>query len=410
MSQPALTLITDARLCLPDGTERQGTVLLENGIIRSITPDPPVALLLNHEDVEVINASEKYLTPGLIELHFNGALGCDLNRTNIASVQKLLGRLPEYGITSALLTAITAPLTDMLSAIHVLAAVVHHQSPQHCQPLGIHLEGPFINPQYRGAHPTADIRPFNREELEVLLSPMTRMITLAPELPSAEHAIRLLVEHGIRVTMGHSNADTQQARQAVDLGINSVTHLFNAMRPFHHRDPGLVVTALNDDRLYTQVIGDGAHVHPDVIRTVLRSKPLEKFLLTSDASPAAALPEGAQLEFGGQQVTVTKQKTINTEGVLAGSSQLVTDCVRNFVRWGLTDFATAIRFATANVANFLGEGDRGRLQEGQRADLVLWNAKTLAIESTWIQGELTYQKPIPERTPAEVKAKKNFKN
>jgi N-acetylglucosamine-6-phosphate deacetylase len=393
MTQPVLTLITDARLCLPDGTERQGSVLLEEGVIRSVTPEPPASLLLNRDDIEVLNASGKYLSPGLIELHFNGALGCDLNRTSIAAIQTLLGKLPAYGITSAVLTAITAPLTEMLAAVHVLAAVVHHQSPKHCEPLGIHLEGPFISSQYRGAHPAQDIRSLNREELEVLLSPMTRMVTLAPELPSADHAIRLLVEKHIRVSMGHSNATSQEARHAVDLGISSVTHLFNAMRPFHHREPGLIATALNDDRVYTQIIGDGFHVHPDVLRTVLRSKSLEKVLLTSDASPAAALPEGSHLQFGGQEITVTRQQAINVDGILAGSSLLVSDCVRNFVRWGLTDFATAIRLATSNIADFLGEQEIGRLQEGHRADLVLWNAKTLAIETTWIRGQVVYQRP-----------------
>jgi len=403
MTAPALTLISNARLCLPNGTERQGSVLLENGVIHSITPEPPASVLLNHDNVDIIDGTEKYLSPGLIELHFNGALGCDLNRTNIAAVQKLLSQLPQYGITAAVLTAITAPLTDMLSAIHVLAAVIHHRSPNHCEPLGIHLEGPFISPHFYGAHPKDDIRPINREELEVLLSPRTRMLTLAPELPLAEHAIRMLTEKGIRVSMGHSNATSQEARHGTDLGASCVTHLFNAMRPFHHREPGLITAALNDDRLFVQMIGDGAHIHPDVLRLVLKCKPLEKILLTSDASPAAALPEGAHLQFGGQEVTVNHQKAINVDGVLAGSSQLVTTCVRNLVRWGLTDFATAIRFATANVANFLDEKDIGRIQEGHRANLVLWDAKTLAIDTTFIDGKPVYQRnPQNTLSPASI--------
>jgi N-acetylglucosamine-6-phosphate deacetylase len=399
LNHSALTIITGATLVHPDGGQSEGSVLIENGRVRSITPDPPAGLLLSREDVEVFSGEGCYLTPGLIELHFNGALGCDLNRSNIGAIRELLGCLPEYGVTSVVLTAITAPLTDLLSTIHTLSEVVHHKTALQCRPLGLHLEGPFISPLYRGAHPAGAVRPFNLEELSLLLSPMTRMVTIAPEVDPTGEGIRLMAERGIRVSMGHSNATFEDVQRGVDAGISSATHLFNAMRPLHQREPGLIATALADDRIYAQVIGDGAHVHPEAVKMVFRTKPPGRMLLTSDASPTAGMPEGSQVYFGGQTVTVQKQRTINREGVLAGSSQLIPDCVRNLVRWGIADFPAAIRTATANPAEFLGETRLGRLEVDCLADLVLWNRETLAVDTTFIQGKPIYQRQREAVTP-----------
>lgn len=397
MNNPALKIITGATLVHPEGSQSEGTLLIEGNRIRAITADPPGALLLNQENVEVFSGAGCYLTPGLIELHFNGALGCNLNQTTIGEVQNLLRQLPAYGITSALLTVITAPLTDMLSAIHTLEEVIHHKTPFQCRPLGLHLEGPFISPAFRGTHPTADIRPYSWEELSLLLSPMTKMVTFAPEKDPTGEAIQAMVQRGIRVSMGHSSATCAETQFAVEQGASSVTHLFNAMRPFHHREPGLIASALSDDRIYTQLIGDGAHVHPEAIKMTLCAKPANRILLTSDASPAAGMQEGSQVRFANQTITVQKQQTINQEGVLAGSSQLIPDCVRNLVRWHFNDFPGAIRFATINPANFLGEYQLGRLEVGSLADVVLWNKQTLEAETTFINGQVVYQR---SHTPA----------
>jgi N-acetylglucosamine-6-phosphate deacetylase len=392
LNDSSLKIITGATLVHPEGSQSEGTLLIEGNRIRSITANPPGSLLLNQENVEVFSGNGYYLTPGLIELHFNGALGCNLNQTTIGEVQDLLQKLPAFGITSTLLTVITAPLTDMLSAIHTLEEVIHHKTAYQCRPLGLHLEGPFISPQYRGTHPLADIRPGNLDELKLLLSPMTKMVTLAPETDPTGEGIRLMCRNGIRVSMGHSNATYNEVKRAVEFGVSSATHIFNAMRPFHHREPGLIATALADDRIYAQIIGDGAHVHPEGVKMVMSAKPADRVLLTSDASPAAGMPEGSHVRFAGQTITVQKQQTINQEGVLAGSSQLITDCVKNLVRWQFTDFPGAVRLATVNPANFLGEYQLGRLEVGCLADLVLWNKQTLAVEATFINGHIAYQR------------------
>ncbi len=394
MNNTTMKIITGATLVHPSGHQSEGALLIEGNRIRSISAEAPGSLLLNQENVEIISGAGCYLTPGLIELHFNGALGCNLNQTTIGEVQNLLRQLPAFGITSVLFTLITSPLTDTLSAIQTLEEVIHHKAPFQCRPLGIHLEGPFINPAHKGTHPVQEIRPMDLDELNVLLSPMTRMVTLAPEQDTSGQAISILKSRGIRASIGHSNATYQQTLQAIQQGANSVTHLYNAMRPFHHREPGIIGPALTRDELYVQFIGDGVHLHPETIQIILRNKRPGHILLTSDASPLAGLPEGVHGNFSLQDVQVKGNQVLNQEGGLAGSSKLVTDCLRNLVRWQLVPFSQAIQYATANPANFLDEPALGRLEPGGMADLVLWNKETLAVESTLINGQMVYQRSV----------------
>lgn len=395
-----MKILTGATLVLPQGQQTEGTLVIEGNRIRAITTEPPGALLLNQENVEIISGQGCYATPGLLELHFNGALGCDLSHASITEVQTLLKKLPAYGITGVLFTLITAPLTDTLSAIHTLEEVIHYKTPDHCRPLGLHLEGPFINPQFRGTHPPQDIRPVDLDELNVLLSPMLKMVTLAPEMDHMGQAIRFLKERGVRISIGHTNATEEEVDRAIEQGASSVTHLFNAMRPFHHRSPGVVGPALCDDRLYVQAISDGVHLHPDAIKLILRAKRPSHVLLTSDASPLAGLEEGSQGDFFKQHVVIRNQQAVNEEGHLAGSSKMISECVKNLVSWHLTGFSDAIQFATLNPATFLGMNDLGRLEPGCLADVVLWNKQTLDVETTILNGQVVYQKnsePVSHR-------------
>jgi N-acetylglucosamine-6-phosphate deacetylase len=392
MNSDTMKIITGATLIHPNGQQAEGSLLIEGNRIRAISQEAPGSLLLNQENVEVFSGAGCYLTPGLIELHFNGALGCNLNQTSITEVQSLLKKLPAFGITSVLFTLITGAMTDMLSAIHTLEEVMHHKNPYHCRPLGIHLEGPFINPAYRGTHPAHDIRPANPEDLNILFSPQTKMITLAPELDASGQLIPWLRQQGILVSIGHSNATYQQAIQSFQQGANSVTHLYNAMRPIHHREPGIIGAALCEDDIFVQFIADGAHVHPEAIRIMLKMKPRSRVLLTSDASPLAGLENGSKGSFSQQTVTVRGNQVINQEGGLAGSGKLINDCVKNMVQWQLCEFGDAIQYASFNPAIFLNEEAIGRLEPGCLADLVLWNKETLAVETTFINGEAVYQR------------------
>ncbi len=394
-----MKIITGATLIHPNGQQSESTLLIEGNRIRAISQEAPGSLLLNQENVEVFSGSGCYLTPGLVELHFNGALGCNLNQTTISEVQSLLQKLPAFGITSAILTVITGPLTDMISAIHTLEEVIHHKNPYQCRPLGIHLEGPFINPNFKGTHPSMEVRPLNGDDLDLLISPQTKMITLAPEFDPTGEIIGNLIKRGVLVSIGHSNANHNQVMQAFRFGANSITHLYNAMRPLHHREPGIIAASLCEDDIFVQFIGDGAHVHPEAIRLLLKTKPQNRVLLTSDASPLAGLNEGSKGSFSLQTVTLKGNQVLNQEGGLAGSGKLVNDCMKNLVKWQLADFGKAVQYASYNPALFLNEDAIGRLEVGCLADLVLWNKQTLEVETTFINGH-----PVYQRNPAAVKS------
>jgi N-acetylglucosamine-6-phosphate deacetylase len=217
-------------------------------------------------------------------------------------------------------------------------------------------------------------------------------VTLAPEQDEELAYTKFLTQRRIRVSAGHSNATVEEMEDAIDAGVTGITHLYNAMRPFHHREPGIVSVALNRDDLYTEIISDGVHVHPEAVRLALRNKPRERVILISDCLALAGLPEGSCLEFGQQRVTNRNGQAINEEGRLAGSTTFVNHCVKNLVFWELMTFPQAVQFATANPADYLGIGkEYGRILPGYYADVVLWDKNTLEVKITLINGEIIYQ-------------------
>ncbi|MEM0950923.1 MAG: N-acetylglucosamine-6-phosphate deacetylase [Cyanobacteria bacterium P01_H01_bin.74] len=385
-------IITDTTIVSSGQMPYRASVVIEEGIITAISETVPAGLLIKHENVEIISGKDHYLTPGLIELHFNGALGCDLNNAKINAIQSMLTQLPQYGITSAVLTIITNPLTEMLSAVHTLEAVIHHYNGVGAKPIGIHLEGPFLSTSFPGVHNQAAVRGIDFSELDLLLSPTVKWVTLSPELSGSTQMIETLCKRNITVSAGHTNATHEEIQHAVSVGLNSVTHLFNACRPFHHREPGLIGTVLADDTVYVQFIGDGVHIHPQTMKLILAAKPIEKVLLTSDASPLAGMPPGASGLFTGNPISVADSgdKVLSADGRLAGSTKLVSGCIKTLLSNHVCTFSQAVQFATSNVADFLKMPDYGKVDEGMFADLVLWNKQSLTVEKTLINGNVVY--------------------
>jgi N-acetylglucosamine-6-phosphate deacetylase len=400
MSLKSIKVITDALLVLPTGVV-QHTLVIEGNRIVAITPEAPASLLLNQDDVEIISAKGCTVTPGLIDQHTHGAFGVNFNETRISDVQGLLAKLPSYGVTSIVPTVMSAPLEDMVSACNTLEEVIHLASPDRTRVVGLHLEGPFISPLRNGAHPPSALQStLDAETLGLLISPNVKIITLAPELDPTGEAIAKLCGMGIRVSIGHSDATWEQSTRATDAGACGVTHLYNAMRPLNHREPGIVGAALNDDRLYVELIADGAHLHRVAIQTALRNKPADKVILITDGLALSGLPEGDSIMFGNQPVTQGQVSLggmvgccgINASGTLAGSTTFLDACVRNLVQWGCLRFDQAVRLATQNPAAYLGLSDVGQLKVGQLADIVLWDNATLQVKNTWIDGQLVYSK------------------
>jgi N-acetylglucosamine-6-phosphate deacetylase len=391
--RPPITVIANAQVVSPTGDVEPQTVVLEGGHIKSVGLDASTSSLLGQDNVEVIDAKGAYLTPGLIDQQINGAYGVDFSQCNLSQAQEVLTRLPAQGITSILPTVVTSPIMDMVSAVNTLEETMHLSPPDRTRMIGIHLEGPFLNPAAKGCHPAKDIIQPDMDDVQILVSPNTRLMTLAPEVDPEGELIHFLFERGVRVCAGHSQATVMQMDTAIEKGLRGVSHLFNAMPALHHRTPNLTSKALQDDRLFTSLIADGIHVDKDLLFMPLRCKNRRAVILISDAMALAGQTVGATMTFAGQTVThMGEQGARNQDGSLAGSTALLSDCVRNMVHWGLLSFGEAIQLASNNPAQFLGLGDRlGQITAGFAADLVLWHPDTLTVLSTWIDGQCVYQ-------------------
>ncbi|MBY0450635.1 MAG: N-acetylglucosamine-6-phosphate deacetylase [Cyanobacteria bacterium] len=395
MLQKPMKLITGAKVLRASGEVTNETLVIEGEQIVRLTTEAPGAYLLSRDDVEVYSGEGCYLTPGLIDVHTNGGFGCDFNNTSVTEIQSLLSELPKYGVTSIVPTVITAPTMDMLTSITTLEEALHMQRSNQCQLHGLYLEGPFIHPEYRGAHPQIESLGFGENlvsRLNTLLSPNVKVMTLAPELDTTGLLIKALCERGVRVMAGHTNATWEEIQRASFQGLAGITHLFNAMRPLRHREPGVACAALTLPQLYVEVISDGVHLHPETVHLVLRAKEADKILITTDAMALAGLSDGSQCQFGGQTVTRKGTQAVNTEGRLSGSVAMLNDCVKNIVAWGYKSFPEVVPMATTNPARFLGiENKVGSLETGLDANCVLWDMKTLEVKATWVRGNLVYE-------------------
>jgi N-acetylglucosamine-6-phosphate deacetylase len=327
------------------------------------------------------------LIPGLVDLQVNGCFGVDLVAADPAGWAEVTRRLPETGVTAFLPTFITAPVPDLVAALRRTARLPVLPG---ARVLGVHVEGPFLSPRRHGAHDPALLRHPTEEAIDALLSAapgLLRIHTLAPELPGALAAIRRLTEADVLVSIGHSDATAAQAEAAADAGVRLVTHVFNAMRPLHHREPGMVGQALADPRLACGLIADLHHVAAPVCRLAFAAA-AGRVLLVTDAVAAAGMPPGTY-ELGGQQVSVDPfGLPRRADGTLAGSGLRLDTAVANVVTAGV-DLRSAVDAATRLPADLVGRPDLGRMAPGAVADLV-WLGDDLSTRATWMAGELAY--------------------
>lgn len=338
----------------------------------------------------VIDAAGLLAVPGFIDLQCNGALGIDL-ASEPERLWELAAALPRWGVTAWLPTIVTTPPEVVERALTTLAA----GSPEGwvgAVPLGLHLEGPFLSPDKKGAHPEALLRSPSLAAVEGWSRAAgVALVTLAPELDGALEVIEALVERDVRVSLGHSAATAAETEAAVVAGATWVTHLFNAMNPLHHREPGLVGAALIDARLHVGLIADGIHVHPSVV-AVAQQALGERLTLVTDAVGALGLPPGAQ-RLGRAQVSVGDDGVRLADGTLAGSNLSMNQAVRNLIAFTGCLPETAIAAASGAPARLLGDHRRGHLEPGARADLVLLSAdlevRTTVIGGTVAQGART---------------------
>jgi N-acetylglucosamine-6-phosphate deacetylase len=321
------------------------------------------------------------LLPGFIDLHLHGGGGADTMDAGDA-ITRIAQLHARHGTTSFLATTMTAPMAEIEAALRALAPACHQRAPHAARVLGVHLEGPYIHPERLGAQPAFARLPQLAEILALHNLAPIRVITLAPETQGALAMIPALVEAGMRVQLGHSAATYEQACQALQGGASGFTHLFNAMGPFHHRNPGLTGAALAHAQ-QAEVIPDLLHVHPGALHAALRAIP--RLYAVSDATAATGMPDG-DYRLGRQTVHKCQGGVRLADGTLAGSTLTMDQALRNWVQLGLPVAEASLRTSTF-AAQYLGLTDRGALVPGAWADAVLLDAQTLQVQRVLVEGQ-----------------------
>jgi N-acetylglucosamine-6-phosphate deacetylase len=365
------TCITAGRVFTPLESIESGMVVIEDGKIASLAAQAEVEVPTSAEHLDF---PDLILAPGYIDVHVHGGAGHDVMQDDPSGRIAFERALARHGVTSYLATTVTAPMERILGALDRLAGVITaDRDPVGARPLGIHLEGPFISPQKCGVHPVEHLVDPTLERFDKMWqasSGTLRMMTLAPELPGAEPVIAEALRRGVHSSLGHSDATFARAKAAIKAGATHATHTFNAMRALDHREPGILGAVLSDDRLMADIIADGVHVAPAMVKLFLKAKGPELAVLITDAISATGMPDGTY-QLGGFKVQVRGDRC-ELDGKLAGSVLTMDRAVRNVMSFADWTLQQSIALATRNPERLLGgTQDRGEIVEGCDADLIL---------------------------------------
>ncbi len=362
----------------------EGSVLIEGGAIRDVSPDDS---LLGEAD-EIHDYPDSLLLPGFVDLQVNGAFGVDV-ATEPSRVTELSKVLLSTGTTAYLPTLISSP--EGLYE-EVLPEIPAGEPSSGAEVLGIHLEGPFINLDKRGAHAAVHVVEPDPELLARLLDlGAVRMITLAPELEGSDELMALALRRGVVVSAGHSDAPFGVAYEAFDASVAGVTHLFNAMSAMHHREPGLPGAAFAHPRAVCGLIADGLHVHPEMVGLAFRMLGPDRICLTTDAISAAGMGDG-EYRLATRTVYLDGGVPRLGSGMIAGSVLTMGGAFRNILAFTGCTVPEAARMASTAPARLIGEGKRkGRLAPGYDADVTVL-APDLSVEAVWRAGEPVYER------------------
>ncbi|NRS51235.1 N-acetylglucosamine-6-phosphate deacetylase [Brevibacillus sp. HB2.2] len=372
-----------------DGQElHNGLVVVGNGTITYAgKADEYGKALPDH----VVTVEDGWICPGFVDMHMHGIDGYDTMDGTPESLQAISTALARHGVTSFLATTMTAPYPQ-LEQVLVNIAQNSKEGLLGAQAIGIHLEGPWINPRYKGAQKEENIAIPKLDAVQKLYGlseGLIKVVTIAPEQPEALEAIAWLKERDVIVSAGHTGATFAQATEAVDAGVRHFTHCFNAMTGLHHREPGVVGAAMYHEQLSTELIADGIHVHPAVMKILYRVKTAERLALVSDSMRAAAMGEGTY-DLGGQEVHVHDNQAKLADGTLAGSILTLNRAVGNMVTLSGVSLPDAVEMASLTPASILGFGERkGRLAAGYDADITVLNTQ-FDVTMTFVAGKEVY--------------------
>jgi N-acetylglucosamine-6-phosphate deacetylase len=384
------TAIYASAILTPHEELRDCVILVEDGKIAGLGPRDEVRV---PADAVHYAAGDKIVVPGFVDIHIHGAGGHDVMEANARALDRITSTLARYGTTSILATTITAPVEETCRSLQGIARYIrnHEKLGDSTRPaaeiLGIHLEGPFISKARRGVHPPDAIARPSAETLAQFREAaegLVKLVTIAPELPGALELIASSVAEGVVVAVGHTDADYEQTRAAFSAGARHAVHFFNAMRPFSHRDPGVIGAVLTEPEMTAEVIADGVHVSGPAIQVLIGTKGFHTILLASDGTSATGMPDG-NYRLGTLDVTVKGGVCRNSEGKLAGSTLTLDRALRYLVELGVP-FIEAVRMATVLPARRIGlAGKKGILAVGADADLVVLT-QDLRVDGVMTRG------------------------
>jgi N-acetylglucosamine-6-phosphate deacetylase len=338
-----------------------------------------IAQYLVAEDLPTLDLAGDWLSLGGVDLQINGALGLafpDVQMEDLDRLTQICNFFWTQGVDKFLPTIVTTSIENIHRALAVFAEFMAQQSLGTAQVLGVHLEGPFLNPQKRGAHPAEYLLPLTVDRVAAVLSKYTQVvkaITLAPELDPTGTVMPYLRSLDIIVSLGHSQANFAQAENAFNSGASMVTHAFNAMPGLHHREPGLLGAALTQPDVRCGFIADGQHVHPAMLKILLRAGNYsEGLFLVSDALSPLGLPDG-KYPWDRREIEVIDGTARLPDGTLAGTTRSLLVGVQNLVKWGSCDVSNAIALATTSPRQAIGLNDHNDHYVGQTANLLRWH-------------------------------------
>ena len=377
----------------PSGSEPGILLTADDGTIDAIG-----AALEVPAGVRVIELPNATLVPGFIDIHVHGGGGFSLATSDPEEIRNYARWVVSHGVTSFLPTICAGGITEGLEFVRT-AAQATGQVDGGANVLGVNLEGPFVSDEMRGALPKAWLRGFEPALLKIFADTaegQLRLITIAPEVDVNERLLSQALARGAKVSIGHSNASSDTAKIAFNYGATHITHLFNAMRPFHHREPGIVGAAYDHSDVTMEMIADGVHLDPTTVAIIVRLFGADRITLVSDAVPPAGSDYG-EFRLGQEVARLVGDRVLLDDGTISGGAETMDHIVRNVIWWQAADLADAACMASSVPARVIGLGDRkGRIAPGFDADLVALDPQ-LNVVMTWVHGRVVYSRAYPAR-------------